>query len=164
MGKKNIRYKQGELYETLVKEYDVFENLYDVLVFLAVVGYNEGRVKRTEHTGASDGLEKEAGLQNVYSRDLYRTIAACLAFKDTNDPAALVDESEHMRVLSQYSAGGLAVAEEEFGSVAGDPTDAVVSYIRDRHESAGIDEEDTLLGDIVRSFDDQMMTASGDDE
>jgi len=161
MGKPLVSYKKGELYETLVDEYGVFENYYDVLVFLAVVGYNEGRVKRSGHTGRSDDLNSEAGLQNVYSRDLYRMITACLAFEDTNDPEALVDEAEHKRVLSQYSAGGLAVAEEEFGSVAGDPTDAIVSYIRDRHESAGIGNEDTLLGEIVQSFDDQMMTTSG---
>jgi len=158
VGQPIIQYKKGEIYETLVDEYGVFEYYYDVLVFLAVVGYHEDRVKRNDYKGSStDGTKGEAGLKNVYSRDLYRTIAACLAFQDTNDPANLVDSEAHKRVLAQYAAGGLEVAEREFGSVAGDPTDAIVSYIKDRHGMVVTGERDTLLGEIVESFDDQMM-------
>jgi dnd system-associated protein 4 len=161
MGKPIIQYEKGPIYETLVDDYEVFDYYYDVLVFLAVIGYRENKVKRTDYKGSKkDGTKGEAGLQNVYSRDLYRTVAACLAFQDTNDPKNLVNKDAHMRVLAQYSAGGLEVANLEFGSVSGDPTDAIVSYIKDRHNSAGLEEQDTLLSEIVKSFDDEMMGAS----
>jgi hypothetical protein len=161
MGKPIIQYQKGELYERLVDQYELFDYYYDVLVFLAVVGYREGEVKRNDYKGNADaGTKGEAGLQNVYSRDLYRTIAACLAFQDSGDPEDLVDTDAHMRVLAQYAAGGLEFAEAEFGSVAGDPTDAVVNYIQRRYDEDAFAEDDTLLEEIVRSFDDQMSISS----
>jgi len=161
MGKPIIGYRKTELYETVVDEHEVFENYYDFLVFLAVVGYFENNPKRSGHRGSgTKGTKGEIGLQNVQSNDLYQTIMACLAFQDTGDPDALVDASQQMKILSQYSAGGLEIAEREFGDVAGDPTDAILNYIRNTEgENPGLGGE---LGKIVQSFDDQMMDLSDD--
>jgi dnd system-associated protein 4 len=156
MGKPIIRYRQTELYETIVDEYDVFENYYDFLLFLAVIGYRERKPNRSHYRGDRDaGTAGEIGLQNVYSNDVYRAIMAGLAFQDTNDPEALVDSSKQMKILSQYAAGGLEVAEQEFGDVSGDPTDAILNYI-ERQE----DEDPELGGElqtIVDDFNDEMM-------
>lgn len=159
MGKTLIEYEQGELYQKLVDDYEVFDHLYEVLVFLAVVGYREGVVKRTDYKGdTAEDTDGEAGLQNVHSRDLYHTVAACLAFQDTDDPQALVDPVEHKRVIAQYAAGGLEVAQEKFGENAGDPTDAIVSFIKARREEGETKEEtDGQLEDILAGFDDEMM-------
>jgi dnd system-associated protein 4 len=161
MGKTLIEYEKGELYEQLVDEYEVFDYYYEVLVFLAVVGYREDRVKRNNYTGNSgEGTDGEAGLQNVHSRDLFHTVGACLAFQDTNDPEALVDPMEHKRVIAQYAAGGIEFAKEEFGQNAGDPTDAIVNYIKSRKNDDGEDEIEGELQKIVDAFDDEMMDTS----
>lgn len=158
MGKTLIKYEKGDLYEQLVDEHEVFDHYYEVLVFLAVVGYREGEVKREDYKGdAEAGTSSDAGLQNVHSRDLFHTVAACLAFQDTGDPESLVNPVEHKRVIAQYAAGGLEFAQQEFGQNAGDPTDAIVNYIKSRKE----DEDDEViqgeLQEIVESFDDEMM-------
>jgi dnd system-associated protein 4 len=158
MGKINIEYKQGDLYERLVDEYEVFDYYYEAMVFFAVVGYRESRVKRSDYKGSkSEGTKSEAGLQNVYSKDLYQTIAACLAFHDTGNPESLVDPETHKRVLAQYAAGGLEYAQEEFGQNAGDPTDAIINYIKSRDDPTSRPEVDGELEKIVESFDDEMM-------
>ncbi|SFR96859.1 dnd system-associated protein 4 [Halomicrobium zhouii] len=157
MAKTNIQYEQGELYEQLVDEHAVFEHYYEVLVFLAVLGYREGNVKRENYKGIPDETQSEAGLQNIHSRDLYHTIAACLAYQDTGEPEALVDPDEHKRVIAQYAAGGLEVARKKFGQNAGDPTDAIVDYIKSKEEDDEEDEIETELQSIVDSFDDEMM-------
>lgn len=151
-------YEQGELYQRLADEYEVFDHYYEVLVFLAVVGYREGKVKRNNYKGDSQaGTKGEIGLHNIHSRDLFHTVGACLAFQDTGEPESLVDPMEHKRVIAQYAAGGLEFAQQEFGQNAGDPTDAVVNYIKSRDEE---DDEETIEGelrDIVEAFDDEMM-------
>lgn len=158
MGKLLIEYEQGELYDQLVDEYEVFDYYYEVLLFLAVVGYREGKVKREDFKGDSDAeTDGEAGLQNVHSRDLFHTVAACLAFQDTGNPEALVDKEEHKRVIAQYAAGGLEFAEQKFGQNPGDPTDAIVNYIKSRKEDEDDDVIEGELGAIVESFDDEMM-------
>lgn len=158
MGKTLIEYEQGELYERLVDEHGIFDYYYEALVFFAVIGYQEGRVKRTNYKGDSnEETDGEAGLQNVHSRDLFHTVGACLAFQDTNDPEALVEPTEHKRVIAQYAAGGLEFAQEEFGPVAGDPTDAIVNYIESRREDDDEEEIEGELQKIVDAFDDQMM-------
>ena len=80
---------------------------------------------------------------------------ASLAFHDTGNPEALVDSDTQMRVLAQYAAGGLEIAEREFGEVAGDPTDAIVNYIKSSRDTDTDFEGE--LERIVKSFDDEMM-------
>jgi dnd system-associated protein 4 len=156
MGKPLITYEKGELYEQFVDEDEVFDHYYEVLVFFAVLGYREGNVKRENFTGSQE-TQSDAGLHNIHSRDLYHTIAACLAYQDTGKPEALVDPDEHKRVIAQYAAGGLEVARKKFGQNAGDPTDAIVDYIKSKEEDDEEDEIETELQNIVDSFDDEMM-------
>ncbi|GAA0291675.1 hypothetical protein [Halarchaeum salinum] len=156
MGKPIITYRKSELYDQVVDEYEVFASSYHFLMFLAIIGYREGRLKQNNYRGDRDeGTRGEIGLQNVYSNELYRTIMACLALQETGDPDALVDSSKQMKILAQYAAGGLEVAEQEFGDIAGDPTDAIVNYIKRVHE----DNNDIggELDAIVKSFDDEML-------
>jgi len=156
MGKPIIKYRKSDLYDQVVDEYDVFASSYDFLIFLAVVGYRENRLKQNNYTGDRDeGTRGEIGLQNVYSNDLYRTIMACLALQESGNPDALVDSSTQMQVLAQYAAGGLEVAEQEFGDIAGDPTDAIVNYIERLHEDNPAPGGE--LDAIVKSFDDEML-------
>lgn len=156
-----IKYRTSDLYTQLVDEYGVFNSSYDLLVFLAVVGYRENRIDRNNYRGNGDGdTSSSIALQNVYSNDLYRVIMSSLAFQDKNDPDALVEESTQMKVLAQYASGGLQFAEEEFGDIAGDPTDAILNYIRSQQEDDG--EIGGELGEIVNAFDDEMMEGEGD--
>lgn len=156
MGKPIVEYRKSELYERAVDEYGVFNAGYDFLVFLAILGYHEDEVDRDDYRGSrDDGTKGEIALQNLYSNELYRVLMSSLAFQDTNDPSALADSRKQMEVLAQYGSGGLRVAESEFGSTAGDPTDAIVNYIQDHRD----DSEDFQgeLGKIVEAFDDEMM-------
>lgn len=152
-----ISYKKSDLYNQVVDEYNIFENSYDFMVFLAVMGYQESNIVTKGYKGnASDGTRGQIGSENLFDNDLYRVIASSIAFKDTEDPSALVDRELQATTLVQYAAGGLEIAEQEFGQVAGDPTNAIVNYIKS-HEK-----EDTYqgtLGEIVKAFDDQLMGA-----
>jgi hypothetical protein len=151
---KTVNYKKSDLYDTVVDEYGVFDYGYEFMTFLAVLGYREGTPDREDYRGVG-----EIGLENLLNRELYRIIMASLAFQDTGDPEALVDVDRQERILAQYAAGGLKIAEEEFGHTAGDPTDAMVNYIRNHQET---EEYQGTLGDIVSAFDDQMMGVEQD--
>ncbi len=161
MGKPIITYRKSDLYDRVVDEYEVFGSSYDFLMFLAMVGYREDNPKRNNYRGdRDDGTRGEIGLQNVYSNELYRVLMSSLAFHDTDQPEALVDSGKQMKILAQYAAGGLEIAENEFGHTAGDPTDAILNYIK---ESRNPDQDyGGELGRIVESFDDQMMGGSSD--
>jgi hypothetical protein len=146
---KTVKYKKSDLYERVVDEYGIFDYGYQFMVFLAVIGYREDESDREDYRG-----EGEIGLENLLNKELYRIIMASLAYQDTGNPETLVNVDRQEKVLVQYSAGGLQVAEREFGHTAGDPTNAIVSYIQQ------FETEDTYqgtLGEIVDAFDDQMM-------
>ncbi|MFB6197808.1 MAG: hypothetical protein ABEI52_05990, partial [Halobacteriaceae archaeon] len=63
-------------------------------------------------------------------------------------------EEEQIEKLTQYAAGGLEIAEEEFGRTAGDPTDAIVNYIKSKRET---DTYQGTLGEIVKEFNDSIL-------
>lgn len=146
---KTVKYKKSDLYDRVVDEYEIFDYGYEFMVFLAVMGYREGNSDREEYRG--DG---EIGLENLLNKELYGIIMASLAFQDTGDPGALVDADRQEKILAQYSAGGLQVAEREFGQTAGDPTNAIVNYIKSHQDT---EPYQGTLGEIVSAFDDQMM-------
>lgn len=151
-----ISYKKSDLYERVVDEYDIFENSYDFMVFLAVIGYRENNIVRDGYEGSdANGTRGQIGAENFFANDLYRVIASSIAFQDTKDASALVDSELQAQKLSQYAAGGLEIAEREFGQIAGDPTDAIVNYIEDQQNEQK--EYKGTLGEIVKAFDDQMM-------
>lgn len=155
MAKAILQYLKTDLYQTLVEQYEVFEYNYDLLVFLAVLGYQEGEPVRRNYTGNRDeGTLGEIGLDNLYSNELYRSIMTSLALQDTGKPESLVDPGIQMRVLAQYAAGGLEVAESEFENVTGDPTDAFINFLQE------FEEEDDIEGElqvIIQAFDDEFI-------
>lgn len=155
-----IEYRGSDLYDRVVDEYDVFEHSYDFMVFLAVMGYREDRVDRDHYRGSdAEGTRRQIGADNFFANDLYRVIATCIAFQDTGDPKALVDPDLQAERLAQYASGGLDVAEDEFGQTAGDPTNAIVNYIKSHQESGTYQ---GTLGEIVQAFDDEMMSSESD--
>jgi dnd system-associated protein 4 len=150
-----ISYKKSDLYDRVVDEYGIFENSYDFMVFLAVMGYQEGNVVREGYEGDdSNGTRGQIGAENFFANDLYRVIASSIAFQDTDDPSALASSELQAEKLAQYAAGGLEIAEREFGQTAGDPTNAIVNYIKSHQDKDGYQ---GTLGEIVKAFDDQMM-------
>lgn len=151
---KLVEYKKSDLYEKVVDKYEIFDYGYEFMVFLAVMGYREGKVEREDYRGNG-----EIGLENLLNREIYRIIMAALAFQDTDDSGALVDVDRQAKVLAQYSAGGLDLAEKKFGQTAGDPTDAIVNYIKNHQDT---ETYQGTLGEIVTAFDDQMMGVEQD--
>lgn len=151
-----IKYRKSTLYDRLVDEYEIFEHSYDLMIFLAVLGYKEGSVDREQYKGRDDdGTRGQIGMENFFANDLYRVVASCIAFQDTDDPAALADPEIKAEKIAQYASGGLEIAEEEFGQTAGDPTDAIVNYLNDCRE-----QEETYqgtLGEIVKAFDEEFL-------
>lgn len=148
---KTVKYKKSDLYDRVVDEFEIFEYGYEFMVFLAVVCYRDGEPEREDYRG--DG---EIGLENLQNRELYRIIMASLAFQDTGDPNALIDADRQEKILTQYSAGGLKFAEQEFGQTVGEPTDAIVNYVKKYQDT---EEYQGTLGEIVDAFDDEMMGA-----
>lgn len=146
---KTVKYKKSDLYDRVVDEYGIFDYGYEFMVFLSIIGYQEGNPHRENYRG--DG---EIGLENLLNKELYRIIMASLAYQETGNPEALVNVDRQELILAQYSAGGLEIAEREFGQTAGDPTDAIVNYIQNHDES---DTYQGTLGDIVSAFDDEML-------
>jgi len=151
---KIVEYKTSDLYDRVVEEYGIFKSGYEFMVFLATVGYRDGKPDREDYRG-----EGEIGLENLLNRELYRIIMASLAFQDTGDPEALVDVDRQEKILVQYAAGGLKIAEREFGKTAGDPTDAMVNYIKSHQDT---ETYQGTLGEIVSAFDDEMMGVEQD--
>lgn len=150
-----ISYPKSELYDRVVDEYGIFEHSYDFMVFLAVLGYREGKpVREAPIESNAEWTKGEIGAENFFANDLYRMVTACIAFQDTDDPSALVDPELQAKILAQYVAGGLEVAEAEFGQTAGDPTNAILNHLKQYQES---DDYRGTLGKIVRAFDDEMM-------
>lgn len=156
-----VRYRTSDLYDKVVDEHGVFSSSYDFMIFLAILGYSHDQPKRENYQGSpNDGTRGEIGLENIYANELYRVLMSSLAYQDTNEPEALVDSEMQSKILTQYAAGGLEIAESEFGGTAGDPVDAIMNYIK----SHGQDDTDFkgVLGDIVSSFDDEMLDAQAD--
>jgi dnd system-associated protein 4 len=154
-----IEYRKSDLFEKVVDKYEVFDSNYEFMIFLAVLGYREDNQMRDFPTG--DGADSgQKGLDSILSNDMYRILMACLAFEDTGDPAALADIDTQVTTLTKYAAGGLEIAEEEFGDIAGDPTDAIINYIKQSREEDPTPEGE--LGKIVSDFDDDMLEGSTD--
>jgi len=154
MAKKIIQYRKSDLYTAVVDRYEIFSSNYDFLIFTAIIGYRNNSPDRNNFKG-NDETKGEIGLDNIYGVDLYRTIVSCLAYQDKGKPEALVNSKMQMDILAQYASGGLKIAEEEFGDVAGDPTDAIINYIKDNQE-----DDPDLEGELKRiyeSFNNEMM-------
>lgn len=146
-----VTYEKSEIYETLVDDYSVFGSYVDFFIFAASLGYANDERER-DPSGDNEML-----WMHVSNTDLYRAVAASIAYQDTGDPNALIDPETQLTTLNKYAAGGAKIAEKEFGEVSGDPTDAVLSYIQSNHDPTTQSEQDTIMGDIMSSFDSDML-------
>lgn len=151
-----VRYKKTEVYDLLTEKHDIFENYIDVIIFMAILGYREDNIKTQDYLGDQDE-RSEIGIELFHNHNHYHAIVAALAFQKTGDPSSMADPEVHREVIPQYAAGGLEVFQEEFGEVAGDPTDALANYIK----SCTVDETSVQDSDelqtIIQSFDDEMF-------
>jgi hypothetical protein len=141
------KYEQTSIYEQLVDEHEIINGYVDMFVFAACVGYANERFIRNY------GGDGEMLWMHVSNKELYKAVAASIAYQHHNDPEALLDKELQLRTLAMYSAGGAELLESEFGDIKGDPTDAVLNYIQEWDEQNDTQRRDTLLGDIMSSFE-----------
>jgi hypothetical protein len=137
------KYEQTSIYEQLVDEHEIINGYVDMFVFAACVGYANERFIRNY------GGDGEMLWMHVSNKELYKAVAASIAYQ----PEALLDKELQLRTLAMYSAGGAELLESEFGDIKGDPTDAVLNYIQEWDEQNDTQRRDTLLGDIMSSFE-----------
>lgn len=158
----SVSFKKPDLYENWVKEYSIFENLYDAVIFMAVLGYVENNVNRDDFKGSKDGVgQGDIRIESFYTNDTYRVIGGCLAYQDTGDPDSLVDKELQAKIIAQYATGGLEIAQDQFGNISGDPTDAIVNYI-DTREGQSKKSVNPILSEIRESFDNEMLNPDTD--
>lgn len=156
----NVRqkYKQpDDVYERFVEEYGIFEKKMDLFFFTGCLGYYFDEIDVDDYQGDGEMLWMHFSNQRKY-----RATAAAIAYQRTEDPGALVDPSTQLQILAQYAAGGIDVLRREFGEVKGDPTDALMNFIQDHRDPDREEEQETLLGEIVSSFDEEMVGADLD--
>lgn len=154
----NVPYKKTDVYDKLTDEYEIFEYYFDAIMFMAVLGYRHDNIKTDSSEYLGDEDERGSiGIERFHDRSHYHAIVAALAFQKTGDPSAMADPDVHREVIPQYAAGGLEVYENEFGDVAGDPTDALATHIKSVVDEAVVTHEDDELQTIIQSFDDEMF-------
>lgn len=154
----SVSFKKPDLYDDLVNEYDVFEYLYDAVIFMAMIGYFEDNIEEANFRGSKDGVgQGDIRIESFYSNDLYRIVGSCLAYQYTNDPDALVDTELQAETISKYATGGIEVVQQEFADIPGDPTDAVVNYINECEDQGSVGEGQSILNKIQSNFDEQML-------
>lgn len=147
------KYKQTDIYDTLVDEHDIFDNYIDCFVFAASVGYKEGRYESEDYTGDGEMLWMHFG-----SHDLYRAAAAAIAYQHTDDPASLTNPSKQLEVMAKFAAGGAALLDDKFGDTKGTPREGLLNYIQDQSSENERGEENEMLERIARSFDEELLS------
>jgi dnd system-associated protein 4 len=152
----NIPYKKTDVYDALTDEHGIFDYYFDVIMFMAVLGYREGEIETEDYLGDEDE-RGSIGIERFHNNNHYHAIVAALAFQKTGDPSSMADPDVHRKIIPQYAAGGLKVYEREFGDVAGDPTDALANYIKSCVDDEEVTREDDELQTIIQSFDDEMF-------
>jgi hypothetical protein len=158
----SVSFKKPDLYDEWVDDYEIFDNLYDAVIFMAVLGYVEDSVERENFRGSKGGVgQGNIRIESFYSDDIYRVIGGCLAYQDTEDPDALVDTELQAETISKYATGGLEVAQEEFGAIPGNPADAIVNYI-EAHEERPETGKKSILTKIRENFDNEMLNDDTD--
>lgn len=152
--KSRQRYKQTDIYERLVDEHGIFENYIDCFVFAASVGYDQGRYETEDYEGDGEML-----WMHFSGNDLYRATAASIAYQHTDDPAALSNPDKQLEVLAKYAAGGAEILEEKFGDTKGTPRNALLNFVQSHSSEDERGEENDMLEEIARSFDDEVLSS-----
>ena len=143
-----VNYEKTAIYESLVDDYNVFDSYVDFFMFAASLGFRNG-----EPDPNGDEGDNEMLWMHLQKTDLYRVVAASIAYQETNDPETLLDTKAQLRILAQYAASGAQIAEDEFGDVTGDPTNAVVNYLQVHHGSEEQEADESILSNIKMSFE-----------
>lgn len=149
-------YKQTGIYDQFVDEHGLFDSYQDLFVFAACVGYANDRCNTTDYEGDSEML-----WMHFRNKDLYKAVSAAIAYQHHDDPEALLDTGMQLETMAMYAAGGASVLESEFGDIKGDPTDAVFNYIQDWDEQDDTRSRQTVLGEIMSSFDEEIYSSGG---
>ena len=144
-----VNYEQTEVYEQFVDEYGVFDSYQDFFVFAAAVGYAESTLEEP-------GNGSEMLWMHFTDKVLYKATAAAIAYDHMGTPEALIDPEKQLETLAKFSAGGTSVLQDEFGDMEGDPTDALLNYIQSQERDEEEDNSQTMLEEIIDSFDDDM--------
>ena len=144
-----VNYEQTDVYEQFVDEYEVFDSYQDFFVFAAAVGY-------AHDTLEAPGNGSEMLWMHFTDKVLYKATAAAIAYDHLGNPEALIDPEKQLETLAKFSAGGTSVLQDEFGDIEGDPTDALLNYIQSQQRRDEQDSSQTMLEEIVKSFDDDM--------
>lgn len=151
-----VSHKRTPIWERLVEEHGVFDKYTELFVFAACVGYYNERYA-VDYGGDSEMLWMHVG-----NRDLFKAVSAAIAYQHTGNPEALVKPSMQLEIMAQYAVGGAEVLEEEFGSVKGDPTDAILNYIQEQHDPDREATQQTELDKILSAFENDMMESEAD--
>lgn len=144
-----VNYEQSDVYEQFVDEHDVFDSYQDFFVFAAAVGY-------AEDTLEEPGSGSEMLWMHFTDKVIYKATAAAIAYDHLGTPDALIDPEKQLETLAKFSAGGTSILKDEFGDIETDPTDALLNYIQTHQSSDDDGSSQTMLEEIVESFDDDM--------
>lgn len=144
-----VKYEKSDIYEQFVDEYEIFDTYIDFFVFAAAVGYADNR--REEADGDNEML-----WMHFTNKTLYKAVAAAIAYNHHDNPDALIDPEMQLKTLAKFAAGGTTILQEEFEDISGDPTDALLSHIQDREEQEETESRQTVLENIMNSFDSDM--------
>lgn len=152
----NVRqnYEQGPIYEQFTEEHDLFKSKQDLFVFSACVGYANGECRMTDYTGEGEML-----WMHFSNKPLYKAVAASIAYQHHDDPEALLEPEMQLETLAMYAAGGADLLDRKFGDIKGDPTDAVLNYIQEWEDQEPTKARQTVLDDIMESFETGPKTA-----
>lgn len=138
-----IYYSRPPIYETFVNDYGIFKSYVDMFVFCGALGYQRNRKQPL------DGGEKEMLWANIQRTDLYKSIAAAIAYQETGNPEVLTDTYSQLEILGEYAIGGVEILEETIDT-KGDPTTEFAEFILEEGAPV-LQDADTgsSLGDVV---------------
>ena len=156
-----IHYHRHELYDKLVKEWDLFDSYVDLFVFAASVGYATSDNTQVldypdeEYRGSGDE-RGEMLWMHLSGNSTYRAVAASLAYELFEDAEALANPSLQLEALARFAYAGMDTLEQEFGDSVSTPRDGMLAFIA---EFENPDEAMTNQGDIM----DRISSSFGED-
>jgi dnd system-associated protein 4 len=141
-----IRYDKTETYEILVDgDVAIFQTYKDLFLLAAAVGYDRGR---TDEPGNSDEIRwsiLQDNPQNIVA-------AKSIAYAETEDPEALVDDERQVDILRRYAAAGIDIIHSQVIDQPGDPLDNMVEFLRRNRDKESEESRRGILEEIEKEF------------
>lgn len=141
-----IRYEKTATYEILVDgDAAIFETYKDLFLLAAAIGYNRGR---TDEPGNSDEIPwrvLQDNPQNVI-------VAKSIAYAETEDPEALIDDERQVDVLRKYAAAGIDIIHAQVIDQPGEPLDNMVDFLRRNRDKESEESRRGILEEIEQEF------------